>query len=203
MKSMAESGEGERLVRDAPPLQRWPSDWSRSGRYVLIDQESNGGTGWDLFVADLAAEGPACRPYLATAAMERTGVFSPNERWIAYSSNVSGIMEVYLSTFPEHGRRWQVSKNGGMLPLWNADGGELYYIDPEHRVMAVQVHEDGVTLSLSEPEALFSHESSGHLIAAPDGTRFLGLRKVEAASVKPFTLVLDWPHILKVGPRDG
>jgi serine/threonine protein kinase len=195
LKSIADSGEGERLIRDAPPLQRWPSDWSRSGRYVLVDQE-NSGTGWDLVVVDLEAEGRASRPYLATAAMERTGVFSPNERWVAYSSNVSGTMEVYLSTFPEHGRRWQVSKNGGMLPLWATDGRELYYTDPQRRVMAVRVHDDTATPSLSAPEPLFSHESSGHLVVAPGGARFVGLRKVEHVLPKPFTLVLDWPLML-------
>ncbi len=86
----------------------------------VVQQESPGLTGWDLFVVDLQREGRPLRPYLATEAMERTGVFSPDERWVAYSSNVSGVLEVYLSTFPEHGRRWQVSRGGGMLPLWAA-----------------------------------------------------------------------------------
>jgi eukaryotic-like serine/threonine-protein kinase len=196
MQSIADSGGGERLIREGPYVQRWPTDWSRSGRFVLVDQESAGPTGWDLFVLDLQAEGRPYRPYLATTAMERTGVFSPDERWIAYSSNVSGVMEIYLSTFPEHGRRWQVSRGGGMLPLWAPDGRELYYVDPEQRVMAVRLHEDAADLTLSEPELLFHHESSGYLAVSPDGTRFLGLRKLEQGSIKPFTLVLDWPRIL-------
>jgi hypothetical protein len=106
-------------------------------------------------------------------------------------------MEIYLSTFPEHGRRWQVSRGGGMLPLWAPDGRELYYVDPKQRLMAVRLHQDGPGLSLSEPELLFHHESSGHLAVSPDGTRFLGLRKVEHAPVKPFTLVLDWPQLMR------
>jgi hypothetical protein len=62
--------------------------------------------------------------------------------------------------------------------------------------MAVRVHDDTATASLSDPEPLFSHESSGHLVVAPGGARFVGLRKVEHALPKPFTLVLDWPLLL-------
>jgi Tol biopolymer transport system component len=197
LKSIAVSGEGERLIRGEPQIQRWPRDWSRSGRYVLVDQESAGPTGWDLMVVDLEADGRPCRPYLATTAMERTGMFSPDERWVAYSSNVSGVMEIYLSTFPEHSRRWQVSKGGGVMPLWAPDGRELYYAGPDQRVMLVRLQEDAGRPSLSEPEILFRHESSGQLTVSPDGTRFLGLRKVEHAPVKPFTLVLDWPQLMR------
>ncbi len=197
LKSITVSGEGERLIHGEPQIQRWPWDWSRSGRYVLVDQESAGPTGWDLMVVDLAADGRPCRPYLATMAMERTGMFSPDERWVAYSSNVSGVMEIYLSTFPEHGRRWQVSKGGGVMPLWAPDGRELYYAGPDQRVMSVRLQEEAGGLSLSEPEILFRHESNGQLTVSPDGTRFLGLRKVEHAPVKPFTLVLDWPQLMR------
>ena len=195
-KAIADSSGGERLIREGLHVQRWPTDWSRSGRFVLVDQESAGPTGWDLIVVDLHGEGRPCRPYLATTAMERTGVFSPDERWVAYSSDVSGVIEVYLSTFPEHGRRWQVSRCGGMLPLWAPDARELYYVDPEKRVMAVRLHEDAAGLTLSAPEPLFHHESSGYLAMSPDGERFLGLRKLEQTSTKPFTLVMDWPRML-------
>ena len=197
VKSIAESGEGQRLMCHDAQLQRWPTDWSRSGRFVLVDQQSAGPSGWDLIVVDLESEGPRARPYLATPAMERTGVFSPDERWVAYASNVSGAMEVYLSTFPEHGRRWQVSQGGGMLPFWAPDGLELYYVDPQGHVMAVRVRDDDGVLSLSEPEALFRHESSGHLVVGPDGSRFLGLRALDRVPNRPFTLVLDWPQIVR------
>jgi len=200
MRSIAAPGEGEPLLpgehRLGGWLQRWPADWSRSGRYVLIDQESAGPTEWDLFVVDLEGEGRPCRPYLATSAMERTGVFSPDERFVAYCSDISGTMEIYLSTFPEHGERWQISRGGGMMPLWAPTGQELYYAASDQRVMVVRVQADDAGVSLSEPELLFRHESSGHLVVSRDGTRFLGLRTVEPARVNPFTLVLDWPQML-------
>jgi hypothetical protein len=63
--------------------------------------------------------------------------------------------------------------------------------------MSVRLLEDAGGLSLSEPEILFRHESSGQLTLSPDGTRFLGLRKVEHAPVKPFTLVLDWAQLVR------
>jgi WD40-like Beta Propeller Repeat len=73
MRSIAVSGGEEQVIRDPSRIQRWPTDWSPSGRYVLVDQESLGPTGWDLFVVDLQMEGRPSRPYLATEAMERTG----------------------------------------------------------------------------------------------------------------------------------
>ena len=63
--------------------------------------------------------------------------------------------------------------------------------------MAVRVRDDDGVLSLSEPEALFRHESSGHLVVGPDGSRFLGLRALERAPARPLTLVLDWPQIVR------
>ena len=83
------------------------------------------------------------------------------------------------------------------MPLWAPDGRELYYAGPDQRVMSVRLQEDDGGLSLSEPEILFRHESSEQLTVSPDGTRFLGLRKVEHTPVKPFTLVLDWPQLMR------
>ena len=60
----------------------------------------------------------------------------------------------------------------------------------------VRIDDDGANLSLSEPELLFQHESTGHLVVAPDGRRFLGLRGSGEPGIKPFTLVLDWAQML-------
>jgi eukaryotic-like serine/threonine-protein kinase len=193
VKTIASDGEPERLTNEIPAVLRLPTDWSRSGRYILYDQDSAGPTGYDIYVLDLESEGRPSWPYLATTASERHAVLSPDERLVAYVSDASGVHEVFLSTFPEHGPRWQVSQGGGALPLWSPEGNQVLYRGPGGSVMAVRIEDGPGDVVLSEPELLFLREEAGFPTLAPDGERFLGLRRLEDAPLKPYTLVLNWP----------
>jgi eukaryotic-like serine/threonine-protein kinase len=198
VKPFEGAGEPERLTTGAPDVQRWPTAWSQSGRYILFDQNTGGPNGWDIYLLDLEAPGRPSRPLQATSALERFAAVSPDERLFAYLSTLTGRFELYLGTFPEPGRRWQVSKGGAFWnPHWSADGRELYYHEPGAGVMAVRVEHLGDDLALSEPELLFRLDIPGVLAVAPDGERFLSLRVVKEAPLKPFTLVLDWPQALR------
>ena len=73
---------------------------------------------------------------------ELHGQVSPDSRWIAYDSNESGRAEVYVRPFPPGSGRsgkWLVSSNGGFQPRWRGDGGELFYLSADRRMMAVDV----------------------------------------------------------------
>jgi hypothetical protein len=61
---------------------------------------------------------------------------SPDGRWLAYVSNESVTLEVYVRSFPGPGGRWQMSTGGGLRPLWSRDGRELLFQTLEARVMA-------------------------------------------------------------------
>ena len=52
---------------------------------------------------------------------------SPDGRWLAYVSDLSGMNEVYVNSFPDPGGRRQVSIDGGTEPVWSPDGTELFY----------------------------------------------------------------------------
>ena len=69
----------------------------------------------------------------------RNAQFSPDSRWIAYASNETGSMEVYVSSFPGATGKWQVSSTGGQEPKWRQDGKELFYISAEGKMMAIPV----------------------------------------------------------------
>ena len=60
---------------------------------------------------------------------------SPNGRWMAYQSNVSGTVEIYVERYPELGNRQQISTGGGRLPLWSRDGRELFFSSLDGRQM--------------------------------------------------------------------
>lgn len=68
------------------------------------------------------------RPYVQSTFNEEDPAFSPDGRWMAYVSNVTGKREVYVESFPEKGATWQVSSGGGSLPMWGKTGRELYYV---------------------------------------------------------------------------
>ncbi len=99
---------------------RWSPDGKRLAVYVQEDS-----TGADVLVADL--DGGAVHPVAVTPALEWGGVFSPDGRWIAYSSSESGTDEIYVQPSPATGERWRISRNGGEEPLWTRGGSELVW----------------------------------------------------------------------------
>jgi len=116
---------------------QFPSDWLRDGSALLVTEQSGEG-GHDILVQP--ADGSGARPYAATPADETTARFSPDGRWVAYTSNESGRPEVYLDSYPRPGRRAMVSSNGGAHPVWRGDGRELYYWR-DGALVAVQLDE--------------------------------------------------------------
>ena len=73
-----------------------------------------------------------------TQANEVLPVVSPDGRWLAYMSDESGALEVYVQRFPDGGGRQRVSTSGGTRPIWGPDGRELFYVN-QHMMMAVSV----------------------------------------------------------------
>jgi len=80
-------------------------------------------------------------PLLQTKFDERNGIVSPDGRWLAYESNSSGPVEIYVRPFPNvGGGQWLVSTAGGRQPLWARSGKELYYLSADGALMAVPIH---------------------------------------------------------------
>jgi Tol biopolymer transport system component len=128
--------------------------------------------------------------------------FSPDCKWIAYGSTVSGRAEVYLTHFPDSTRIYQVSTRGGSFPRWRSDGKELFYYSyDDNNVMAVNVNEKADVISLDTPRMLFHHVNSAPLNAyfdvTPDGKRFLISTSNYSSSATPLTLVMNWNAELK------
>ncbi len=131
-------------------------------------------------------------------ANEDQGQFSPDGHWVAYTSNESGLSEIYVIPFPPSpsGGRWLVSKGGGVMPRWRRDGKELFYISPDSQMMAVDVTTKPVFKS-GDPKALFQTNIADSRIRtgpmswdiAPDG-RFLIIS--ETSTDASITVVLNW-----------
>ncbi|HEY2018760.1 MAG TPA: protein kinase, partial [Bryobacteraceae bacterium] len=124
---------------------KYPTDWSHDGRYVLFTAVSPSVTAdiWAVSTADHHAG-----PVLNTIYTEGYASLSPDGRWLAYQSDQSGEMEIYVQPFdgigPGTRRSWRVSKEGGGgMPRWRSDAKELFYVTYSGKMMAVAVHPAG------------------------------------------------------------
>ena len=80
---------------------------------------------------DLEDGDHAVQPLLVTPANERSAVFSPDGRWIAYVSDESGRDEVYvIPAPPTTGASFALSTAGGREPVWSQDGTRLRRCSP-------------------------------------------------------------------------
>jgi Tol biopolymer transport system component len=179
-----------------------PTDWSRDGRFLLF-QNTSSKTGQDLFYLVMAGPGaapPKPQIYIQTESQETQARFSPDARFVAYTSDFSGSLEVYLQTFPDpKGGRWQVSKGGGLLPHWRGDGKELFYVTATGSLMAVDVtlaH----AIRIGNPRMLFQFPSGPNQFdVTGDGEKFVKLAVAAPASnsTAALTVVLNWQAGLK------
>jgi len=177
-------GSGEEVALTETEAGERLSDWSRDGRYLLYERGTNS-TGWDLWYLERGEDGSDWEPheFLATPDSELVPKLSPDGRYVAYVSNESGEEEVYVQPFPEGGRRWTVSTNGGRQPRWSRDGSELFYLEGDTTLMAVEVSTAG-EFSAGAPQRLFEHPGLGAGLQYPrydlsrDGQRFLAVEPV-------------------------
>ncbi|HZF32140.1 MAG TPA: winged helix-turn-helix domain-containing protein [Gammaproteobacteria bacterium] len=178
-------GEIERLTTS--PRRQVPMAFTRDGsRLVFGEAQPNGG--WDLFTVTLDAS-RRVEPLLRSEYSEMNPAFSPDGRWLAYSSDESGRVEVYVRPFPDVSHaRWQVSANGGSKPLWSRDGKEIFFLSPNRELMSAAVSFDaelaaGPITRLFDASAytIPEHGSGGRTYdLSADGRRFLMLRRPDA-----------------------
>ncbi|GMR23768.1 MAG: hypothetical protein BMS9Abin37_2232 [Acidobacteriota bacterium] len=167
----------------------------------LVFRESGADQNADLGVLTLDG---ATEPLLATEFDERNAEISPNGRWLAYESNISGQSEIYVRPFPnvEDGQ-WLISKSGGQRPLWAPDGRELFYLVPGTKLMAVEVQTEP-SFAAGNAKVVFEGPYSEGPFGrtydiSPDGKRFLMIkeRASEETSSPELILVLNWFQELK------
>ena len=145
------TGPAERLTTS--DASQWPQSWSADGQSLVIMGTSGGQT--DLNVISLGAESRT-DGLIETEFAEVYAEVSPDGRWIAYQSNESGQFEVYVRPFPNvDDGRWQISRDGGISPVWAPSGRELFFRGSAFDMMAVAV-ETEPTLSPGNPEVLFA-----------------------------------------------
>jgi serine/threonine protein kinase len=173
----------------------------RSDGVTLAFVEIHPDTGCDIFLLDM--QNRRVTPFLNSRSIERYPVFSPDGRWLAYSSDESGREEVYVRPFPNPDGKWKLSLEGGTEPLWARNGKQLFYRRHD-QAWEVDVRTDTGFIP-GTPHLLF--EQAGYRMSdpirswdiSPDGQRFL-MVKLEERKPQPVTemiLVQNWLEELK------
>jgi eukaryotic-like serine/threonine-protein kinase len=161
-----------------------PSAFTPDGRSLLVSTQS--AAGFDLQIVDMATR--KMSPLLADAMInESNGEVSRDGRWLAYQSDETGQIEIYVRTFPNPaGGTWKVSNSGGTRPRWSPDGRELFFMGGGTQnsagspLMAVTVNttptfQAGQVRQLL-PGPFFSGLASRTYDITPDGQRFIVIK---------------------------
>ena len=128
-----------------------------------------------------------------------SGQFSPDDRWVAYTSDEGGRPEVYVQQFPAAGGKWPISSSGGVQPRWRGDGKELFYLTLDGRVMAVEL-KTSPGFDAGVPKELFRARMvlgltdfrNFRYAATGDGKRFLIIGAPEETEETAITVVVNW-----------
>ena len=191
------SGGFERLTTS--PYQNFAMSWSGDGQLLAVG-EVRPNTGRDISILHLSDR--KVRPFLQTSFTEGAAAFSPDGRWLAYSSDESGRMEIYVQPYPGPGGKWQVSTEGGNESLWSRNGRELFYRSGD-KMMSVEISTQP-TFSMGKPKLLFTGPylltaaTIANYDVSPDGQRFLMVKADERAQgIAQINVVLNFTEELK------
>jgi Tol biopolymer transport system component len=170
--------------------------FSSDGKSIVY-RKMDPDTGPDLWFSSIGI-GSEPEPYLVTPFSEMMPALSPDDHFVAYVSNETGINEVYVRTFPDpQGGIWQISEGGGREPLWSKDGRKLFYRTGAE-IISVDVETDPV-FKKGKSEALFKdiyiwgirHQNYD---VHPESEQFLMLKNLYSRGI---TLVINWTEELK------
>ena len=190
-----------------------PSSWSPDGRQLALVKDN------DIWAATVEGSQATVRRVTHTPQTERWPALSPDGRWLAYGSDVSGRFEVYVQPWPGPGPREQVSLDGGESPAWRSNGRELFFLSPQdetgcRRMMVVDTlagpspsfGTPRPLFDFSFPELRFACEPARCYSVAPDGQRFYVTRLAPQTPAPPVThihLVQNWTEDLKARVPGG
>jgi Tol biopolymer transport system component len=194
------SGGGNEELWVKSGTLKMPMSWSSDGRFILYE-DTDPKTKTDLWILPTTGDHKP-EPYLQTEFNETKGHFSPDGKWVVYTSDESGKMEIYVQTFPRTANKWRVSTNGGALPLWRKDGKEIFFFTGDRKLWSVDVKAGTANFEAGVPRFLFESRvystNTGNNSPIPyavsgDGQRFLITSQPADGTVsEPITVSLNW-----------
>ncbi len=188
LETLWDSGDANSLV-----------DFSPDGRFLSYTHAARR---FELWILPLTGDRRPYRFY-PSESVQFNGRFSPDGKWIAYTSNETGDFEVYVQPFPATGEKWKISVNGGGQATWRRDGKEMFYRTWDGKMMAVSLKtKPGFTsgvprmLFQSSADPLFPNLGIPYAVTA-DGRKFLVNAALDESRASPITIITNWTAALK------
>jgi serine/threonine-protein kinase len=172
----------------------WATSFSPNGKRLAY-AEVGPDTSLDLWTVPVENDGTGLRAgtpevFLQTPADERNPIFSPDGKWLAYTSNESGSYQVYVRAFPDTGEKRQISSDGGNYAMWPRSGRELFFESPDRRIMVAGYTVQGDSFMPDKPR-LWSEKALANTVnftknvdLAPDGKRIVAVMPVEGSETQ-------------------
>jgi len=199
-------GNEEPLVSDDParsPTQssgrsfgdKAIADWSSDGRYILYTA-TPGSLANSIWMVPITGDRkPQLFLQAGPEAYLMGGWFSPDSKWVAYTSRESGRSEVYVTNFPQPSGKWQISTAGGSQPRWRRDGKALYYMGIDRTVMeaSITLRGDVIDVGTVQPylkTSAITLRFGGAYDVAPDG-RIL-VNSTMGDDTRTITMIANW-----------
>ena len=164
-----------------------PSSFTPDGKRLAYVEVAGNPQIWTLPLEEQNGQLKAGKPehFLKSAFTAADPGFSPDGRWLAYTSNESGKAEIYVRAFPQPasgaGGKWQVSNSGGTSPVWSRGGHELMYQSGD-QILAVSYAVQGSTFVADKPRVWIAKLGGTMWDLAPDGKRVAVVRPVDAGT---------------------
>jgi serine/threonine protein kinase len=196
IKSATGTGEEQQLTDT--PASEGVGQWTPDGWILGIRPTPE--SSYD--VVRFPADGGEEEAIIHSPFTETQGRVSPDGRYLTYTSNETGTFEVYVTTYPAGEGKWQVSSGGASEPRWRPDGRELYYLDYDRSLMAVEVTLEP-RLEFGSPVKLFTAPVSrngvtrNRYVVGPDGKRFLLVCPLDQSPTPSTTVVMNWAAELR------
>jgi|HubBroStandDraft_6_1064221.scaffolds.fasta_scaffold00155_19 hypothetical protein len=195
----ASDGTGAEEPLIVSSLNKVLCDWSPDGNNILFVEPAAGNQGTEIWAMPLAGERKPF-PLVQTPFNNGAAVFSPDGKWIAYTSDESGRSEVFVTSFPKPAGKWQASLDGGQTPQWNSNGQEIFFLsNNDNRIMSAQVSSKGSQFVVGKVQPYFRLTGTAQTFSwfqpAPSGDKFVAPAPTDDTQ-PALTLTLNWPSEL-------
>ena len=173
--------------------RHWVEDWSPDGGFLLTHDTKT------FSIIPVTGNSKPKALYSSSSVKDEFHL-SPDGQVIAYGDNRTGTWEVFVASFPSFHDIKQVSLAGGVQPRWRGDGKELFFIDPQGKMMSATV-ERGAAPKIGIPRKLFDtglppDPTVNQYAVTEDGLKFLVLEP-RKGFLETYSVVFNWPATLK------
>jgi Tol biopolymer transport system component len=170
--------------------------WSPDGKWIVFDQLDSQ-TNRDLWILPVET-GHAPKAYLRTPFTEGWGQISPDGRWMAYASDESGRLEIYVDSFPTPQNKFRVTDGGAATAMWRKDGKELAIMSLDGRSIRVADVVTDTEFRAGTPRQIFAlPKGTVYGMLTPDFERVIVAKPIEENTTSSLSLIFDWVAALK------